>query len=90
VSQAESINKIIPKTAKIVIDAPRNVDTMTTKSETFWPGKLGAETTMTLQKYPQLKKVFVPKHQGVYLTWQDGSECFIPNGNIKSMVFESE
>lgn len=54
---------------------------------TFWPGKLGAETTLNPNKYPKLQMFMLP-NGSLRLIWADGSQYTVGIGNIEGMEHE--
>lgn len=63
---------------------PRRIKQATLHAETFWPGRMGAETNITPAKYPKLKMLWIPGIE-LILQWHDGSIYAIPANNIKGL-----
>ncbi len=74
------ITTLIPK-------SPIKVRQATLHSETFWPGKLGAETNINPVKYPNVKMLWIDG-RGLQLQWADGSLYTVPQAAVKGFEHE--
>lgn len=76
---------IVPLAPKI--GTPIKVRQATLQSETFWPGKLGAEININPVKYPKIKMLWIDG-RGLQLTWEDGSLYTVPQAAVKGFEHE--
>lgn len=64
---------------------PRAIKQARLAEETFWPGKLGEETTLSNIKLPGLVRMVYVPGDGLLLEWKDGSTYTVGAANIQGM-----